>query len=135
MRCMDGDSGNAVVAVVLVGVALWSIAAVAAAAIAADRGRSSAGFFFATLFLLGPLGVGVALLAARELNGVPVGPRPPPTPEKRNIADSRRRFTCPRCGADNDIPSEDTAYDCWRCNEHRAVRPKATSPNPIHTNR
>jgi hypothetical protein len=29
----------------------------------------------------------------------------------------RRRFVCPRCGADNDIPEKDESYDCWRCSE------------------
>jgi hypothetical protein len=43
----------------------WLITAFVAGLIAQDRGRSFGGFFFATLFFLGPLGVGVALLATR----------------------------------------------------------------------
>jgi DNA-directed RNA polymerase subunit RPC12/RpoP len=107
---------------------VWLISAVVAAIIADHRGRSGGGFFFATFFFLGPLGPGFALLAAREVNGVPVERLPrlqAPPPEKRSVADGRRRFTCPRCGAENDIPDADTSYDCWRCEEHRAVKAKA----------
>jgi DNA-directed RNA polymerase subunit RPC12/RpoP len=107
---------------------VWVACAAVAGAIAEGRGRSFAGFFAVTFFFLGPLGPGFALLAGREYKGVPIGPLPPRSvdPERRKVADGRRRFTCPRCGADNDIPEADTSYDCWRCNEHRAVKPRAT---------
>jgi DNA-directed RNA polymerase subunit RPC12/RpoP len=106
---------------------VWIISALVAGFIAEGRGRSFGGFFAVTFFFLGPLGPGFALLAAREYNGVPLGAPPPPLPEpeKRKVADGRRRFSCPRCGADNDIPETDTSYDCWRCAEHRAVKPRA----------
>jgi DNA-directed RNA polymerase subunit RPC12/RpoP len=98
------------------------ISAIVAAVIAEKRGRSPLGFFFATLLFLGPLGVGVALLATRgELD------EPPPAPPKRKVAEGRQRFVCPRCGAESDIPNSNTSYDCWRCGEHRKVKPKATA--------
>jgi DNA-directed RNA polymerase subunit RPC12/RpoP len=101
---------------------VWFICAVIAAAIAADRDRSSLGFFCLTFFLLGPLGVAIAVLATRgEMD------RLPPAPEKRKVAEGRQRFVCPRCGAENDIPNADTNYDCWRCGEVRKVKPKATA--------
>jgi DNA-directed RNA polymerase subunit RPC12/RpoP len=101
---------------------VWFICAVAAAAVAADRDRSSIGFFCLTFFLLGPLGVAVAVLATRgELD------RLPPSEPKRKVAEGRQRFTCPRCGAESDIPNADTSYDCWRCGEHRKVKPKVTA--------
>jgi DNA-directed RNA polymerase subunit RPC12/RpoP len=98
----------------------WVLSAFIAGLIAQDRGRSFFGFF-ATLFFLGPLGVGFALLANRsELDYAHV-------PLKRKVAEGRQRFTCPRCGAESDIPDTDTSYDCWRCGEHRKVKPKATA--------
>jgi len=101
---------------------VWFICAVIAAAIAADRDRSSLGFFCLTFFLLGPLGVAVAVLATRgELDRLP-SPGP-----KRKVAEGRQRFTCPRCGADSDVPNADTSYDCWRCGEHRKVKAKAAA--------
>lgn len=102
---------------------VWFICAVIAAAIAADRNRSSLGFFCLTFFLLGTLGVAVAVLATRgEMDSLP------PAPEKRKVAEGRQRFVCPRCGAENDQPNADTSYDCWRCGEHRAVKPKVAPP-------
>ena len=100
---------------------VWLVSAIVAAVIADHRGRSGGGFFAVTFFFLGPLGPGFALLAPRELNGMPVG-----APEKRQISDGRRRFFCPRCGAENDIPDADKSYDCWRCGEHRTVKAKVT---------
>lgn len=124
-----GDIGWALFGIGLVPLFLlfffWVVSACVAAAIASDRGRSFGGWFAVTFFFLGPLGPGFALLAQRELNGVPVGPsRPPQVEKKREVAAGRRRFVCPRCGAENDIPDADTSYDCWRCAEHRAVKPK-----------
>ena len=53
---------------------------------------------------------------------------PAPSPEaKRKVAHARQRFTCPRCGAESDIPNADTSYDCWRCGEHRNVKPKVAA--------
>lgn len=103
---------------------VWFIAAIVAAAIAESRGRSPAGFFLVTFFFLGPLGPGFALLAGREVNGVPVAPAPA---EPDKVADGRRRFICPRCRARNDIPNADRAYDCWRCNDHRTVKAAPTT--------
>jgi hypothetical protein len=93
----------------------WFVCGIVAGAIAVDRDRSFWGFFFLTFLFLGPLGIAVALLAA------PLSP----TTQTRPIAAGRRRFTGPRCGAENDIPENDTSYDCWRCSEHRKVKPKA----------
>ena len=103
---------------------VWFISAIVAGAIADSRGRSGFGFALATFFFLGPLGVGFALVAARgEMDWLP------PSPLKRKVAEGRQRFTCPRCGADNDIPNADTSYDCWRCGEHRKVKPKVSTDN------
>ena len=91
------DPGNALV---FLGLApffilffVWLISAAVAAAIAMERDRSGIGFFLATFFFLGPLGVGVALLATRgEMDRLP--PTTPPEP-KRNVADGRQGFNCP----------------------------------------
>jgi DNA-directed RNA polymerase subunit RPC12/RpoP len=99
----------------------WFVCGITAGVIADYRNRNGIGFFFATLFFLGPLGIAVAMLAPRgELDRLPSAP-------KRKIAEGRQRFTCPRCGADNDLSNADTSYDCWRCGEHRNVKPKATT--------
>jgi hypothetical protein len=29
--------------------------------------------------------------------------------------------------AENDIPEADASYDCWRCHEHRNVKPKVAA--------
>jgi DNA-directed RNA polymerase subunit RPC12/RpoP len=98
---------------------VWLISAVVAGAIADNRDRSGVGFALATFFFLGPLGVGVALLATRgEMD------RLPPVAARRKVVDGRQRFTCPRCGAENDIPDTDTTYECWRCAEVRTVKPR-----------
>jgi ribosomal protein S27AE len=100
---------------------VWFICAAVAGFIADHRDRSGFGFFMATFFFLGPLGVGVALLATRgELDRLP----PAPT---RKVAEGRQRFTCPRCGAGSDIPDKDTSYECWQCGEVLKVKPKATA--------
>lgn len=101
----------------------WVVCAGIAAAIAASRERSPWAFGLATFFFLGPLGVGFALISPR--GGVmDMWPSIPTQEPKRKVVDGRRRFECPRCGARNDIPEADTSYDCWRCNEHRNVKPK-----------
>jgi DNA-directed RNA polymerase subunit RPC12/RpoP len=93
--------------------------ALVAGFIAQERDRSFWGFFLATFFVLGPLGVGIALLATRgEMD------RLPPSEPKRKVVEGRQRFVCPRCGAESDIPNADTTYNCWRCGEHRKVKPK-----------
>jgi DNA-directed RNA polymerase subunit RPC12/RpoP len=119
------DLGNAIAHLITTSIqamlVYWLVCAVVAAEIAHRRGRSVMGFFFATLFFLGPLGVGVSLLATRgELDRL----RPAP---KRAVAEGRQRFNCPRCGVDNDLPNAATNYECWRCGEVRKVKPKATT--------
>lgn len=107
---------------------VWLICAAVAGFIAMDRDRSGIGFFLATFFFLGPLGVGVALLATRgEMDRLPPPPPPAPAPPKRPIPDGRRRFMCPRCGAESDIKDTDTSYKCWRCGEQCTVKPKVTA--------
>jgi DNA-directed RNA polymerase subunit RPC12/RpoP len=99
------------------------VSAFVAGLIAQDRGRSFFSFFFASLFFLGPLGVGFALLATRaELDHAYL-------PPKRKVAEGRQRFTCPHCGAESEIPDADTSYECWRCGEVRKVKPKVTAEN------
>jgi DNA-directed RNA polymerase subunit RPC12/RpoP len=102
---------------------VWGISALVAGMIASDRGLGFLGFAAVTFFFLGPLGPGFALIAPHgaiedlQLQGL--------QDAARSIAKGRRRFLCPRCGADNDIPEADTSYDCWRCSEHRPVKPKS----------
>jgi DNA-directed RNA polymerase subunit RPC12/RpoP len=103
---------------------VWSICALVAGFIASDRQRSFWLFFVTTFFFLGPIGVGFALIAPRgEMDRLP----PAPVPAKRPIADGRQRFTCPRCGAESDLPNADTSYECWRCGEVRKVKPRVTA--------
>ncbi len=104
---------------------VWLLPAVVAALIAASRDRDALGFFLATFFFLGPLGVGFALIAPH--GGMDPLRLPSSAPENRKVAEGRQRFNCPCCGADNDIPNADTSYDCWRCGEHRKVKPKLTT--------
>ena len=101
---------------------VWLISAGVAAAVAYHRGRSAWGFFAVTFFFLGPLGPGVALLAQREDEGVPVVAT---VSARSRPASGRRRFLCQRCGAENDVPNASKVYDCWRCNGHYAVKPVA----------
>jgi DNA-directed RNA polymerase subunit RPC12/RpoP len=107
-----------------VAIALWIGTAFLAWRLAPDD-RPWA-FFWMTLFFLGPLGIAAALVA-----------QPRDVAQSRRLASGRRRFVCPRCGADNDIPESDRSYDCWRCSEHRTVQAakkaakstKSTSPS------
>ncbi|MBP2450519.1 hypothetical protein [Mycolicibacterium lutetiense] len=126
---MNDDSFNPIVFFgpvvfgVLVIVSVWLIPAIVAGLIADRRGRSGIGFALATFFFLGPLGVGVALLATRgELDGAPW------SAARRKLAQGRRRYLCDRCGAINDIAVETVATDaeCWRCGEHWNVEPAKT---------
>jgi DNA-directed RNA polymerase subunit RPC12/RpoP len=75
---------------------------------------------------LGPIGVAAAAVAQ---------PRDPAltVPPGRPVVAGRRRFICPRCGAENDIPESDKSYDCWRCSEHRAVKAPAKETKPAKT--
>jgi hypothetical protein len=73
---------------------VWLICAAVAWTLAPDRDMT---FFLVTLLILGPLGVAAALIAQ------PRDPEPAPAP-RRPVAAGRRRFICPRCGAENDIP-------------------------------
>ncbi|WP_029114380.1 hypothetical protein [Mycobacterium sp. URHB0044] len=109
--------------VLLLIVFVWLLPAVVAALIAENKGRNGVGWFFATFFFLGPFGVGFALIAPHGAMDPLVLPTPAPE-VKRKAAPGRQRFVCPRCGAENDIPEADSSYDCWRCNEHRNVKPK-----------
>jgi DNA-directed RNA polymerase subunit RPC12/RpoP len=97
-------------------IGVWIGTAVAASRLAPDR---SSHFFWATLLVLGRIGIAAALVAQ---------PRDT-APPRRPTAPGRRRFICPRCGADNDIPESDRSYDCWRCSDHRKVeQPKKVTP-------
>jgi DNA-directed RNA polymerase subunit RPC12/RpoP len=102
----------------IIAIVFWIVCTIVAAVVAPEDRRAT--FALLTFFLLGPIGVAAAAIAEpREV--------PEPEPERRAVADGRRRFNCPRCGADNDIPREDTSYDCWRCSERRNVKPPATA--------
>lgn len=119
---------------------VWGVSALVAGMIAADRDRSFFGFAAVTFFFLGPLGPGFALIATHgriekaqlQASGLPMK-RPlqlqaAGQPTTRTVAKGRRRFICPRCGAENDIPNADTSYDCWQCSEHRNVEAKVAKP-------
>ena len=103
---------------------LWVILAVVAYVVAPDDRRWT--FVCLTLFLLGPLGVAAAAVAQSREPGFAAPPR-------RTVAANRRRFICPRCGADNDISESDRSYDCWRCSEHRKVEPLTKKPPAAKT--
>jgi DNA-directed RNA polymerase subunit RPC12/RpoP len=90
---------------------VWLVCGFVAQAVAPDRNTM---FFWVTFLILGPLGVAAALIA-----------QPRPSVTRREVAAARRRFVCPRCGAENDIPKSDKSYDCWRCSEHRTVKAAA----------
>lgn len=66
-------------------------------AIAVSRDRDSK--WFLAGFLLGPIGIVVALLAPRRFE----------TPS------GMRAVTCPRCSAQQNVPTDDTSYECWQC--------------------
>jgi hypothetical protein len=99
-------------------IGVWIGIAIAASNLAPhDR---STNFFWATLLVLGPLGLAAAFVAQ---------PRDT-APGRRATASGRRRFICPRCAADNDIPESDRSYDCWRCSEHRTVQATKKEAKP-----
>jgi hypothetical protein len=74
-----------------------------------------------TFFFMGPLGIAAALIMTA------IEDYAPRLPERRKVAGGRQRFTCPRCGAESDIPDKDTSYECWQWGEVRKVMPKATT--------
>jgi DNA-directed RNA polymerase subunit RPC12/RpoP len=98
---------------------VWLVCGFVAQAVARDRNTM---FFWVTFLILGPLGVAAALIA-----------QPEQTVTRRAVAAGRRRFVCPRCGAENDIPENDESYNCWRCSEHRTVQAATKEPKPAKT--
>ncbi|MGY0499544.1 hypothetical protein ACWZHB_13760 [Nocardia sp. FBN12] len=66
----------------------------------AERKRRSPGGFFLVGFLLGPLGILAAVLAA------PGEPAPPP---------GMRAVMCPRCNARQNIARDQADFECWQC--------------------
>jgi DNA-directed RNA polymerase subunit RPC12/RpoP len=104
---------------------VWLVSAIVAATIAYGREQSAWTWGVVTFLFLGPIGPGFALIAPHgAVEDAQVLGRPdsqPKTPE------GRRHFVCPRCVADNYIPEADTSYECWRCSEHRRVKPKPSS--------
>jgi DNA-directed RNA polymerase subunit RPC12/RpoP len=86
--------------------------------------RYAGRLFWLTLLFMGPLGIAAALIMRTiEDNATKL----PEAPAKRKIADGRRRFTCPKCGTENDIQETDRSYDCWCCGEHRTVQAKSAA--------
>ncbi|MCV7198587.1 hypothetical protein [Mycobacterium angelicum] len=43
---------------------------------------------------------------------------------KTKIPEGRRKFICPRCGAAQNVPENDSSYECWQCGDHRVVQSK-----------
>ncbi|MFF8323296.1 hypothetical protein ACH49M_03310 [Rhodococcus qingshengii] len=97
---------NSSVGVLVVLVAVWLVCGMVAAVIAARKSRSAGGFFVLG-FLFGPIGVLVAILAAR---GNPAAPK------------GSRSVTCPRCNAQQNISATQGQYECWQC---KLVSPSA----------
>jgi DNA-directed RNA polymerase subunit RPC12/RpoP len=102
-------------------IVIWLGTAIIAAGVAPDRRTT---FFVLTLFLFGPLGIALALIA---------NPRTPPPITyvewaPRPLAAGRTRHYCPRCGADIDLLPSATEFDCWRCGAK--VKADETQPPP-----
>jgi len=100
---------------------VWLICGVCAAAVGPSR--YSGRLLILTFLFMGPLGIAAALIMTAIEDYALVSHEPP----KRKVGEGRQRFSCPRCGAENDIPNADTSYDCWRCGEHRKVKPRTTA--------
>jgi DNA-directed RNA polymerase subunit RPC12/RpoP len=98
--------------------AVWLVCGAVAWTISPDR---PALYFWVTFLILGPLGVAVALVAGSVQKEPEV---------KRAVAEGRRRFVCPRCGAENDIPEAERSYECWRCSERRTVKAATAKSAP-----
>jgi hypothetical protein len=102
---------------VLVLTAIWVAIAWLASGLAPTDRRVT--FFWLILFM-GPLAIVLAIVAS---------PRDPAyfAPRPRPVGAGRKRFACHRCGADNDIPQNETQFSCWRCGEKMRVAAKAAS--------
>ena len=90
---------NDVVGILFVAAVVWLIFGVIAGTIAAKKGRSQLGFFFAGFFF-GPIGILAVIL---------VGPGRPPVPPGTHTA------LCPRCNAQQNVPATQLTYECWQC--------------------
>jgi DNA-directed RNA polymerase subunit RPC12/RpoP len=97
---------------IVIAVLIWLACGIAASTVGPQR--YSARLFFLTTFLLGPLGLAAALIMSAITDA----------PQPRPVYPGRQRYACLRCGADNDIPSSDEEFECWRCSEHRGVTPR-----------
>ena len=86
-----------------VAIILWLLSAVVACVVAPRK--RAAEFFFLTLLVLGPLGVGFASVAQ----------------PRDAVARGRIPLTCPRCAARHHVPKDDGQFYCWRCDEHCLV--------------
>ncbi|MDV8008633.1 hypothetical protein [Rhodococcus sp. IEGM 1318] len=82
-----------------IGGAIWFLCGVIAAVIASWKDRSQGGFFVLG-FLFGPIGILVAVLAA---SGTPPAPK------------GTRAVVCPRCNAQQNVPTSQFQYECWQC--------------------
>ncbi|WP_336084475.1 hypothetical protein [Nocardia sp. SSK8] len=100
---MDGSAAGAIFfAVLFFGITFGSVSLAIA-----ERKRRSPGGFFLVGFLLGPLGVLAAVVAA------PGAPAPPP---------GMRAVICRRCNARQNIARDQADYECWQC--------KLVNPSP-----
>jgi hypothetical protein len=114
--------GSGVVSYIVTIILVWVICAAVASAVA-PPGRQLE-FFFLSLLIIGPLGVGFAAVAM---------PREPVT-----VMPGRKRVVCPRCVAAQYIGNGVEVFTCWRCDQHVVVddgrsvkaasKPKATGP-------
>ncbi|MFC9995860.1 hypothetical protein [Nocardia sp. NPDC127526] len=86
------DSGTHILVVLGIAFACGLVSMV----IADSRNRSDIEFFIVG-FILGPIGILIAIL---------ISPGPP---------DGMRKVTCPRCNAKQNINIIADAYECWRC--------------------
>jgi ribosomal protein S27E len=93
---------------------VWVICAAVASAVAPRERQME--FFFLSLLILGPLGVGFAAVAM---------PREPVV-----VMPGRKRVVCPRCVAAQYVGNGVDVFTCWRCDQHVAVDDWGRVRNP-----
>ena len=79
------------------------VLAIACGALGASitSGKNKGGVLgYALGFILGPIGVVVALLLPKDTPPAPMG---------------MRAIRCPRCNAEQNVPASSTTNECWQC--------------------
>ncbi|WP_418002164.1 hypothetical protein ACNO8X_18370 [Mycobacterium sp. PDNC021] len=78
---------------------IWLLCGIGSAVIAGSKNRSAFGWFVLGL-LLGVFGLVIIAVLPRQAPLAPLG---------------MRSATCLRCNAVQNVPSNDTTYECWQC--------------------